>query len=219
MAFRQHQHFSPGGPFPISHFYLTGSKGDGNGNSRSQPPQGTGLNGRSPSPSVRNQPQHTTQSSKLCLSSRNVLHTTQPSQCSQGGTCRAWQASPPCLLPVPHGQDAGLALPSPTPPSLCRDSPARSSVGLQVHRALTFHSQLMAGEIQCPTLLRLQLELPETSPALTQLKGGSGGRKEPFQPSLHQSFLHLPPQRLLTRNDVDSSSQCSAANSQGSALK
>lgn len=51
----------------------------------------------------------------------------------------------------------------------------------------------MAGEILCPKLLRLQLELPETSPALTQLKVESGGCKELFQPSLHQSFLHLSP--------------------------
>lgn len=63
---------------PISHFCLTGSGGDGNGNSRSQPPQGTDLSGMSFSPSTRNQPQGTTQSSKLCLWSIKVLHTTHP---------------------------------------------------------------------------------------------------------------------------------------------
>lgn len=30
---------------PMSCLYLTGSEGDGNGNSRSEPPQGTELNG------------------------------------------------------------------------------------------------------------------------------------------------------------------------------
>lgn len=52
----------------------------------------------------------------------------------------------------------------------------------------------MAGEIQCPKLLRLQIDLPETSPALTQLKQGLGCARNlwGFNPSVNQSFLHLP---------------------------
>lgn len=83
----------------------------------------------------------------------------------------------------------------------------------------------MAGEILCPKLLRLQLELPETSPALTQLKS-LGDAKNFFSHLYTSPFSISPPQRLstrqvrlLTRNDVDSSSQCSTANSQPSALK
>lgn len=156
---------------PISHFYLTDLEGDGNGNSRSQAPQGTELNGMSPSPSVRNQPQGTTQSSKLCLLNINVLYTTHPFPVLSGAPVEAhrglWEASPPSVLSVPHGQDAqGWHCRAPTHPSAGILLP-RSSVGLQVQGALTFHSQLMAGEIQCPKLLRLQLELPETSPVLT----------------------------------------------------
>lgn len=59
----------------------------------------------------------------------------------------------------------------------------------------------MAGEIQCPKLLRLQLELPEISPVLTQLKVRSGGCEEPFQSSLHRSFLHLPPSEIEHKAD------------------
>lgn len=211
----------------MSCLYLTGLEGDGNGNSRSEPPQGTELNGRSPSPSVRNQAQRTAQSSKLCLSSINVLHTTHPFPVLSGLQPRHTEGPgkhplPPCSpCSVGRMHRGGTA-----EPLHIHLQGFSCSVRLQVHGALTFHSQLMAGEIQCPQMLRLQPELPETSPALTQLKVGSGGCKEPFQPSLHHSFLHLPPQRLstrqvglLTRNDVAASSQCSTANSQPSALK
>lgn len=140
---------------PISHFYLTGSKGDGNGNSRAQPRQGTDLNGRSLSPSVRNQSQRTTQSSKLCLSSKNVLHTTHPFPGLSWVPVKAhrgpWQAHPPSM---PHGQDAQgwWHCQAPAHPSAGILLPwSWSSVGLQVHAALTFHSQLRQGKFSAPS--------------------------------------------------------------------
>lgn len=99
---------------PISHFCLTGLGGDGNGNSRSQPRQGTDLNGRSPSTSVRNQPQHTTRSPKLCRSSIKALHTThpfpEPSEAPVEAHRGPWEASPP-LCPMDRMHRGGTAEP------------------------------------------------------------------------------------------------------------
>lgn len=97
------------------HFCLTGSGGDGNGNSRSQPPRGTDLNGMSSSPSVRNQPQGTTQISKLCLWTIKMLHTTHPFPELSGAPVEGhrgpWEASPPSVLSMDRTHRGGTAEP------------------------------------------------------------------------------------------------------------
>lgn len=70
-----------------------------------------------------------------------------------------------------------------------------SSAIFQVHGALSFHSQLMAGEIQCPRLFRLQIELLETPPALTQLQQGLGFLPLGFQPISPPVLPSSPPLR------------------------
>lgn len=68
---------------PISRLYFIGLQDDGNGNCRSQPPQGKDLNGMSSSHSTDKlataQKTHLQAfSTQLCLSSTNVLETTHP---------------------------------------------------------------------------------------------------------------------------------------------
>lgn len=111
----------------ISHFCLTGLGGDGNGNSRSQPRQGTDLNGRSPSPSETSEkptPVHNPKLQAVPLEHKRASHNPSLSRAfrgSSGGTQRTLGSIP--SLCAPWTGCTGVALPS-SCTSLRRDSPA-----------------------------------------------------------------------------------------------
>lgn len=210
LASRQCRDLTPGGQSANLTLYSIGLQDDGNGNSRSQPLQGRDLNGMSSSHSTdKLTTVHKTHlqafSTQLCLSSNTLLETIHPFPALCGdsvGTCRGHmprEASPQCS-PLPGGQDA--------PWWHCR-APARPSEGVspascrgarsyfRCTELFTFHSQLRAGEIQCPKLLRLQTELPEISSAFTQLQRrlGCAGKLWGSNLSVHQVLSSSAPLR------------------------
>lgn len=107
------------------------------------------------------------------------------------------EASPSCP-PLPVG--LGCTSAARQVPSAGTPLQAATELG-HISGALTFHCQLMAGETQCPKLLSSQVELPEVSPALTQLwqRLGCAGKLWGFDPSILSTspVLISPPGRWL----------------------
>lgn len=157
---------------PTSRLYFIGLQDDGNGNSRSQPPQQRDPNGTSSSHSAHRPPTlrktHLQAfSTQLCLSSVKGLETTHPFSQRFGGRVPRQVSPPRSPAPRAHGWHCRARAQGP--------SCTLSSLRFQVRGALMFHSQLMTGgkfsAPNCSGCRSSFQSLPQHSHSLTGVRG------------------------------------------------